>query len=138
MPNYFEKSLDLFPIKRELAFFAHCSASPLYSNALNREKEFAEAHHNSGIVFVAKHYHRILDSLRESSAKLLQTASENVAFVKNTSEGLSLIANGYPFSPGDQVIGFIHEYPANVYPWRLQERRGMRRIARWEIWSMKP
>jgi len=46
--------------------------------------------------------------------------------VKNTSEALSMVANGYPFQAGDEVISYIHEYPANHYPWRLQERRGVK------------
>lgn len=37
-----------------------------------------------------------------------------------------MVANGYPFEPGDEVISYIHEYPANHYPWRLQERRGVK------------
>jgi selenocysteine lyase/cysteine desulfurase len=37
-----------------------------------------------------------------------------------------MVANGYPFQPGDEIVSFVHEYPANHYPWRLQEQRGVR------------
>src|SRR5207302_768010 len=47
---------------------------------------------------------------------------------KNTSEGMSLIAGGYPFGPGDEIISYVHEYPANHFPWKLQEKRGARLV----------
>jgi selenocysteine lyase/cysteine desulfurase len=121
----FEKNFDLFPIKREYAFFAHCGVSPLFSKAYRREREIAEEQQNTGGLFFVNQYDEILHNLREAGSKLLNTNPENVAFVKNTSEGMSLIANGYRFNPGDQVIGYTHEYPANYYPWKLQERRGV-------------
>ncbi len=63
--------------------------------------------------------------MRAAAGAVLKTSPDNLAFVKNTTEGMGLIANGYPFQPGDQVISYVHEYPANHYPWRIQERRGV-------------
>ena len=59
----YKKSFDLFPIKRDYAFFAHCAVSPLFRNALDREMEVAERHHRQGAVFAVDHYLEILDSL---------------------------------------------------------------------------
>ena len=70
-------------------------------------------------------FDEILDGLRDAAAQLLKTAADNLAFIKNTSEGINLIANGYPFKAGDQVVTYVHEYPANHYPWKLQEKRGV-------------
>jgi len=120
----FDKSNTLFPIKDQYIFLAHCSIAPLYSNALKRECEVAEAQSRTGLL-VFSQYDAILDGLRDAAAQVLKTAVDNLAFVKNTTEGISLLANGYPFQPGDQVISYIHEYPANHYPWQLQERRGV-------------
>ena len=40
-----------------------------------------------------------------------------------------MIANGYPFEPGDQIISYVNEYPANHYPWVIQaQRRGVELI----------
>ena len=52
-------------------------------------------------------------------------SADDVAYVSNTAEGISLIANGYPFEPGDEVISYVHEFPSNHYPWVLQEERGV-------------
>jgi len=120
----FDKSNELFPVKGNYIYLAHCSISPLYSGAFGKEMKLAQEQVQSGVVAL-KQYENFLDDLRTAAARLLQTSPGNLAFVKNTSEGIGLIANGYPFEKGDQVISYIHEYPANHYPWKLQERRGV-------------
>jgi selenocysteine lyase/cysteine desulfurase len=120
----FDKSSQQFPVKEEYTFLSHCGVSPLYSGGLRREIEIAQLQSRQGSLLVAR-YDALVDELRQAAARLLQTSPDNLAFLKNTTEGIGLIANGYPFRPGDQVIGYVHEYPANYYPWKLQERRGV-------------
>src|SRR5439155_2797451 len=36
---------------------------------------------------------------------------------KNTSEGISFVANGLQFSRGDNIVTTAVEFPANIYPW---------------------
>ena len=105
-------------------YLAHCSISPLFARAAEREKELADLQRDRGVL-VAAEYVSTLEGLRSAAAGLLQTAPDNVSYQRNTTEGLCLIANGYPFSPEDRIISYIHEYPANHYPWRLQETRGV-------------
>jgi selenocysteine lyase/cysteine desulfurase len=105
-------------------YLAHCSISPLFARAAEREKELADLQRDRGVL-VAAEYVSILEGLRSAVAALLKTAPDHVSYQRNTSEGMGLIANGYPFSPGDRIISYIHEYPANHYPWRLQEARGV-------------
>jgi len=46
--------------------------------------------------------------------------------VRNTSDGLSTVANGLDWRPGDNLVTFRHEFPSNVYPWlRLKETLGV-------------
>jgi len=120
----FDKSSDLFPISKEYIYLSHCGISPLYSGAAEQEIEVAAAQRDTGSL-IFRRYDEFLDKLRLAAARLLKTSDENVAFVKNTSEGMGLIANGYPFEKGDQIISYVHEYPANHYPWKLQEMHGV-------------
>lgn len=120
----FDKSNGLFPIKDQYVFLSHCGIAPLYSRALLKERELAELHNRTGAL-VHGRYRATLDDLHQAAATLLRTSPDNIAWVRNTSEGIGFIANGYPFQPGDQIISYVHEYPANHYPWRLQERRGV-------------
>src|SRR5262249_47266825 len=112
----FDKSNALFPIKDRYIFLTHCGIAPLYSGAMRAEHEVAEEQCRTGALVYGR-YDAILDGLRDAAAQVLRTHADNLAFVKNTSEGINLIANGYPFQPGDQIISYIHEYPANHYPW---------------------
>src|SRR5437870_1047856 len=120
----FDKSNEHFPIKDTYVFLSHCGIAPLYREAMRKEYEVAQEQMRTGALVYSR-YDAILDGLRAAAADLLKTAPDNVAFIKNTSEGINLIANGYPFQRGDQIISYIHEYPANHYPWKLQERRGV-------------
>ena len=120
----FDKSPSLFPIKDRYVFLSHCGIAAMYGRAQRKEQETAELHCGTGSL-IQRQYQPIMAGLHSSVGELLKTSPENVAFVKNTSEGMGLIASGYPFRSGDQVISYIHEYPANYYPWKLQERRGV-------------
>lgn len=124
MAIMFDKSHALFPIKDQYVFLTHCGIAPLYSGAVRAECEIAEAQSRTGALVFSR-YDAILDGLRGAAAAVLRTSADNLAFVKNTSEGINLLANGYPFEPGDNVVSYVHEYPANHYPWKLQEKRGV-------------
>ncbi len=63
---------------------------------------------------------------RSRLASLMGVATEHLAFTKNTGHGLSIIADGLDWRPGDEVIFANCEYPANSYPWLAQEDRGVK------------
>jgi cysteine desulfurase / selenocysteine lyase len=96
----FDKRNELFPIKDRYTFLSHCSIAPLYRPAFEKECEIADAQSRTGVLVYSR-YDAVLEGLREAAAGVLKTASDNLAFVKNTTEGIGLIANGYPFRPGD-------------------------------------
>ena len=124
---HFDKSPSLFTSRREMTFIGHCSVSPLYSKAADIAVELLRAQEKRGGGGVLTAYMEQLNELKTHTATLLHTRPENIAAVKNTSDALSMVANGYPFEPGDEVITFTQEYPANFHPWKLQEvTRGVR------------
>ena len=120
----FDKSEELFPIRKRYVFLNSCAVSPLYGGALARVVERAREQAES-TPDAAAGYIGTLESLRAGAARLLRTDPGNVSFQRNTSEAISLIAAGYPFEPGDQVVSYVHEYPANHYPWRNLAERGV-------------
>ena len=123
----FDKSSALFTSKEEMTFIGHCSVSPLYSKAADIAVELLRAHQQRGGAPILEVYMEQLNELKAHTAVLLRTQPENIASVKNTSDAMSMVANGYPFEPGDEIISFVQEYPANFHPWRLQERaRGVK------------
>ena len=56
-------------------------------------------------------------SIKQRIARLIGAKSSEIAFIKNTTEGLGFVANGYPWKHGDNVIIADIEYPSNVYCW---------------------
>ena len=67
-----------------------------------------------------------VEQVRSLVARLLGARrSAEVAFVQNTSDGLSVVAEGLDWSVGDNVVGATGEYPSNVYPWMQLEERGV-------------
>lgn len=67
----------------------------------------------------------MLQGARELVADLINADAGEVALAVNTGFGLSLAANALPLTPGDIVLVSNREFPANVYPWLLQQRRGV-------------
>lgn len=121
----FNKSRDLFPAAAEQIYLAHCGVSPLYSKAAARATELLEEQMRFGGTHFMSFYGVSLDGFKEQAAQLLHTQADNLAAVRNTSEAISMIANGYPFEQGDEIITFTHEYPANFYPWAIQVEKGV-------------
>jgi selenocysteine lyase/cysteine desulfurase len=51
-------------------------------------------------------------------AKMLNVQPEQIAFMRNTSDGFSAMASGLKWNSGDNIVSFEREFPANFYPWR--------------------
>ena len=121
----FDKSVEKFPHKKNHTFLAFCSVSPLYAPAANAGQKFLEAQAKDGICLFDQ-YTELTTRFRKAAGKLLDVDMRDITIPINTSEALNIVANGYPFKPGDEVISFEHEYPANHYPWVLQQKRGVK------------
>lgn len=111
-------------VQTKHTFLSSCGVSPLSVAAYEGEVEFARTQRDLGSVlfFTEKNP---FDAFRSAAARLLKAPPENIAFVSNCAEGLNLIADGYPFEPGDEIITYVHEYPSNYYPWVQQKGRGV-------------
>ncbi len=123
----FDKSESAFPAKKNSLFLAHCSISPMQQQAKEAAQGFLEAMAEGGISGLPP-YFNLLPRFHQKCGQLFKTDSENISCTHNTAEGMCLIANGYPFEPGDEIISYVHEFPSNHYPWRLQEKRGVKLV----------
>jgi len=68
------------------------------------------------------------DESRENLQKLLNAERpEEVVFLKNTTEGLNLIANTLGLKKGDVILGGDKEHNSNLVPWQvLSDRVGVK------------
>ena len=123
MRSTFDKSGLRFPVQEECVYLNHCGVSPLYPGALAAARHWDEHHMQLGVGVFAKLGDPTV-AVRRAAASLLNVPSDDLSFLRNTAEGLSLVANGLPLEPGDRIVSYVHEYPSNHYPWRLQAARG--------------
>ena len=65
------------------------------------------------------------ERLRAKIAAAIGAAPSEIAFVKNTSEGLNAIAQSYPWRPGDSMVVHAREHPNNLHGWLHLRRRGV-------------
>jgi selenocysteine lyase/cysteine desulfurase len=120
-----------FPHKQNINFMAYCSVSPLNKPAADRATYFMERQKQvgRGMLFEYTGDENIANRFHKNFGQLFKTSADNITMVTNTSEALSMMANGYPFESGDQIISYVNEYPANHYPWVLQAKhRGVELI----------
>lgn len=66
-----------------------------------------------------------VDGIRKKSSALIGAKPEEVAFVKNTSHGISIVAQGLDWKEGDNLIVYENEFPSNIYPWLNLKKRGI-------------
>jgi selenocysteine lyase/cysteine desulfurase len=115
---------DEFPVTRELIYLNHAAVTPLCKRAADAMKALAE----DACQFGSLHYGDWMESyagLRKATARLINAAPGEIAIVKNTSEGIATVALGLDWKPGDRVVAFREEFPANFYPWLRLEKRGV-------------
>ncbi|MFQ5585334.1 MAG: aminotransferase class V-fold PLP-dependent enzyme [Thermodesulfobacteriota bacterium] len=114
----------LFPVTENLVYLNHAAVAPLSTRVVDRVTAFLEEYREYGSL----HYERWIDymeSVRGMAASLVGAERGEVAFVKNTSSGLSMVANGIEWRRGDNVITADCEFPSNVYPWMNLAPRGV-------------
>jgi cysteine desulfurase/selenocysteine lyase len=58
-------------------------------------------------------------ALRARLAALLGADGDELAFVPNTTAGVITVAQSIAWTPGDRVVLFRGEFPANTTPWQL-------------------
>lgn len=65
-------------------------------------------------------WHATEQQLRRRIGRVLGAAqgSDDISMTKNTSEGLSLIASGLDWQPGDQIVTLKEEFSSNRWPWQ--------------------
>jgi len=115
----------LFPITERAIYFNHAAVSPLPLPTLRAvESQLRDVHENGSKNF--RSWLAVKEEARGLLAKLLGARPEQIAFVRNTSDALSTVANGMNWRAGDNIVTYRHEFPSNIYPWlRLRDAFGV-------------
>jgi cysteine desulfurase / selenocysteine lyase len=110
-------SRSLFPDLQAIAYLNHAAISPpntlLVAKVVKTLSDYA-AH---GVQAFMR-WEKERSELRNDLASLIGASSREIAFVANTSRGISEVALSFPWRRGDRVVLFKGEFPANVTPWQ--------------------
>ena len=115
----------LFPITERAVYLNHAAVSPPPTTTIQAvEAQLRDVHENGSLNFHS--WLAVKERARELLAQLLGARPEQVAFVRNTSDGLSTVANGLAWKSGDNIVTFSREFPSNIYPWlRVRDAFGV-------------
>ena len=105
-----------FPVTRRWAFFDHAAVAPLSQPAADAINAYAADLAANGVQSFER-WEPHVEEVRKVAARLLNADPLDVAFVANTTTGIGLVAEGFRWQPGDNVITAAEEYPSNQYPW---------------------
>lgn len=123
-PALWERYADQFPVRANRIYLNHAAVSPLCKPAADAMKHLAD----DCLHFGSLHYDNWLaayEGLRVAAARLIGAHRNEIASVKNTSEGIATVAIGLNWKPGDRIVAFREEFPANFYPWKRLEEKGV-------------
>src|SRR5581483_10870955 len=114
-----------FPVARRWAFLDHAAVAPIPDRAVEALEEYGRRPAENGIADVWFWSDRVAH-VRRLAAQLVNAPSpDDVCFVPNTTAGIGLVAEGFPWKPGDNVVLAAEEYPSNQYPWLNLADRGV-------------
>jgi selenocysteine lyase/cysteine desulfurase len=108
---------QLFPAAERYTYLNSAAVSPLPTTAI----EAVNAQLTDVSLHGSSHYTTWIETKNRSRslmAEMLHVQPEQIAFLRNTSDGFAAIANGLTWKPGDNIVSFEREFPANFYPWR--------------------
>ncbi len=116
-----------FPILKHCAFFNHAGVSPICARAAAAIRKYAQEAEEHA--YLTGKWYKQAEDVRRSAARLINADPLEIAFIKNTSEGLAFVANGLSWNAGDEILSTAVEYPSNVYPWMdLAQRFGTKHV----------
>jgi selenocysteine lyase/cysteine desulfurase len=118
------------PVARRFAYLDHASVSPLPQPTVDAIQRWATEAAEIGNPAWGD-WVKGVEQMRAAAARIIGAHSDQIALVTNTTAGISLIAEGLEWKPGDNVVTLADEFPSNLYPWMNLESRGVetRRVA---------
>jgi selenocysteine lyase/cysteine desulfurase len=124
-PFDIEKYRAEFPVVKEQLYFNHAGVAPTSLRVATAVREWMDDLVQHGVRY-ERGWEARTENTRRLAAQMIGAAPEEIAFVRNTSHGLGLVAEGLDWKPGDEVaVASAIEYPSNVYPWAHLRDRGV-------------
>jgi cysteine desulfurase/selenocysteine lyase len=115
----------LFPITERVVYLNHAAVSPPPISTIEAvESQLRDVAEKGSLNY--RNWVATKERARRFAADMIGARPEQIVFMRNTSDGLSTIANGLCWRAGDNLVTFRNEFPSNIYPWlRVREACGV-------------
>ena len=112
-----ENIRSLFPAASKYTYLNSAAVAPLPTVAVEAvHRQLKDVSENGSANFMD--WVATKQRARELVALMLGVRAEQIAFMRNTSDGFASVAGGLKWRKGDNIVSFAHEFPANFYAWR--------------------
>jgi cysteine desulfurase/selenocysteine lyase len=113
-----------FPIIKTGIYLDHAGVAPIPLRVIREVDRFLEEAAEKAVMNYETWMERV-EGVRALSARLVGSEKDEIAFIKNTSHGISIVTGGLDWREGDNVLVFEKEFPSNIYPWLDLKRNGV-------------
>jgi len=125
MPFDLGRWLPEFPIRESCLYLDHAAVCPLPFPVAEAMRRRITDQQLTGYAQLERWRNAEL-ACRHLGGQLMDCAPEDISIIRSTSEGLSFIAEGLEWQPGDEVVVGEEEFAANVAPWLNLAGKGVR------------
>ncbi len=115
---------ELIPTSKKYVYLNHSACAPLPVPVVEAQRNYieqrsleAEAAYESWVEHA--------EETRKLVAQFINARPEEIAFLKNTTEGINLVAHMLDYEKGDNVVTTDLEFPSNYVPWLDLRRKGV-------------
>ncbi len=115
---------EQFPVTDHLVYLNHAAVGPLSQSACSAMERHAREQRDYGALQWRDWIGEYIE-FREEAAQLIGSDAAEISILKNTSEGISFVANGFRWKEGENVVTTDLEFPSNSVPWRRLAPRGV-------------
>ncbi len=112
-----ENIRKLFPAAQRYTYLNSAAVSPMPSVSAGAVySQLKDVSENGTLNYM--NWVATKERARKLVAEMLNVREEQIAFMRNTSDGFASVANGLSWQKGDNIVTFEREFPANFYAWR--------------------
>ncbi|MBU7016352.1 MAG: aminotransferase class V-fold PLP-dependent enzyme [Theionarchaea archaeon] len=115
---------ELIPTSQKYVYLNHAACSPLPTLVTTAQSQYLkERSLDAEVAFDSWVEHS--EKTRQLIAEFIHASPEEIAFLKNTTEGINVVAHMLTYERGDNVVTTDLEFPSNFLPWLDLKRRGV-------------
>ena len=124
----------LFDLSADHLWIMHCAEGPVPVASIEAVRALLHKETQPWQMRFPDDFIGIPRSARQGAAQIVGGLETDITLTPTTSSGLITIAQGLPWSHGDEVLLPLGEFPSNVWPWKCLEPRGVtvREVPLWD------